>query len=1080
MPAPDSADQYGATNRVAFTRRLWLGVFLLNLFVVALASNYIYLSWRGDVERARTITQNLSLVLEREIAGAFDNADLGLKNLADIYADMSRLDLVHVDKWNAAVRRQRTHLPVLEGMRGTDANGIVVYGMEPDDPRGVSVADRPVFAMHRDNRNWGLLISEPALTRIKNRWSLVLSRRLEDGNGKFGGIIVATIPLDYFARLFSSIKIGERGSIAMRDAGLRLIVRHPALGEGGQIGSARVSDDFLAALQLDRSAGTYHAGLSTIDGVQRTHSYRLNPAYSFYVNVGVSDDEYLSAWRGDLVQIGMIVCLFLLVSMFFARRWQRAWILQQASSAQLARSEADYRALADDAPYGVALLGNDGAVAYLNPAFTRMLGYGAGDLPDISAWWNKAYPNPKYRQSVMDAWQRSVIEPAFPGTVESEVTVCRSDGAPCDVRSLIVKMGDGRITVTFEDITARKRAEAALQKSEDQFRMVVEQSPLAMALVCMDGTIEYINRRAIDTFGYSPEDIPNMDRWWAQAYPDAAYRAEVVAMWTGLAQQALADNREIEKHEYRVTCKDGGVKVAAIFGVWIRGRVIVIFEDVSERKKIEERMHLARQIFDTASEPIFVCDVRGQILEVNAEACRLAKYTREQLLRMRSVDIVAPEEIPRVARELAVYDAGAVVKGRWLLLCSDGSTVPLEVVVQRLPGDRYLGIGRDLTEREKVLGQLAEALDKEQAANMAKSRFLAAASHDLRQPIQAINLFCIALAGTPLSGMQKQISEYLALSAKGLGDILSTLLDISKLDAGHVTPEPERIRISTMFRNIDAEFSPLASEKQLRFRLHFPAEEMAVLTDPRLLQSLLGNLIGNAVKYTQRGGILVAVRRRGRHALIQVWDTGVGISQEHIKSIFDEYFQIGNVERDKSKGLGLGLAIARRVAQLLGTDVVCRSRPGRGSVFEVRMPLAEGMPLTAAKGIGLSGPLHAAVRRVVVVEDDRAVANSIKFSLESRGMAVTIYGSAEEVLANAELPAADFYISDLRLPGLNGLELLGELQRRSGKPIHAVILTGDTSPERVELARSSRWPLLFKPVDLSDLLSAIESQVSAG
>jgi signal transduction histidine kinase len=236
--------------------------------------------------------------------------------------------------------------------------------------------------------------------------------------------------------------------------------------------------------------------------------------------------------------------------------------------------------------------------------------------------------------------------------------------------------------------------------------------------------------------------------------------------------------------------------------------------------------------------------------------------------------------------------------------------------------------------------ELQVAKEAAEATALAKSRFLAAASHDLRQPIQAINLFKEALDKTALDGEQKRISHFLSRSIGNLSELLDALLEITRLDAGAITPQQEIIDAYDLFSSIDAEFSALAAAKSLRFKLQFPFAGMALSTDKKLLQSLLRNLISNAIKYTEHGGILVAIRRRGAAALIQVWDTGIGIAPEHLATIFDEYFQVANPERDKAKGLGLGLAIARRLATLLNTKIVCHSRPGRGSVFEFRVPLA--------------------------------------------------------------------------------------------------------------------------------------------
>jgi len=370
--------------------------------------------------------------------------------------------------------------------------------------------------------------------------------------------------------------------------------------------------------------------------------------------------------------------------------------------------------------------------------------------------------------------------------------------------------------------------------------------------------------------------------------------------------------------------------------------------------------------------------------------------------------------------------------------------------------------------------KLRAAKDTAEEATMSKSRFLAAASHDLRQPIQAISLFKHALDMTALNEEQKRISDYLARSIHSLGDLLDALLDISKLDAGVISPIPEAIGVLDLLSRIDAEFAPMATEKALRFKFYFPLRDMALFTDNKLLQSLLRNLIDNAIKYTRKGGVLVAIRRRGGQAVIQVWDTGIAIGPEYLDTIFDEYFQIGNPERDKAKGLGLGLAIAKRQAKLLGTEIICRSRLGRGSVFEFVLPLADKPPENESLTFEpeVAAP-RLAGRHIVVIEDDTLVAKAIELSLKSHGMSTTTYGSAEEALASPGIGGADFYISDFRLPGANGADLLDAIQEWAASPIAAVLLTGETSPDWIELRQSARWPVFFKPLNMPKLLAAI-------
>ena len=389
------------------------------------------------------------------------------------------------------------------------------------------------------------------------------------------------------------------------------------------------------------------------------------------------------------------------------------------------------------------------------------------------------------------------------------------------------------------------------------------------------------------------------------------------------------------------------------------------------------------------------------------------------------------------------------------------------------------GTHTDISERKQAEAKLIDAMNLAETANRDKSRFLASASHDLRQPMQAMRLLVDSLGQTRLDEDQQRICRYIGESTQAICGQLNALLDISKLDSGAVKLNAEAVQVSALIGKIDREYSALAIEKSLRFKLFFPFPDLAINTDSRLLMSLLGNLIDNAIKYTAQGGVLVAIRRRGAGALVQVWDTGSGIAAEHLENIFGEYFQIGNPERDRAKGLGLGLAISRRIARLLGTEVVCRSRPGKGSIFEFLLPLAVSQEEPVPNRTSHS-PLKTSAKpvscRIALIENDLMVGTAETLALESCGLRVTRYKTAEEALADSEVFNADFYIADLRLPGLSGIELLDALQRRTSKRIKAVVLTGDTAVSRIDEIPPTPWPVMFKPIELDCLLAAIEAQ----
>lgn len=523
-----------------------------------------------------------------------------------------------------------------------------------------------------------------------------------------------------------------------------------------------------------------------------------------------------------------------------------------------------------------------------------------------------------------------------------------------------------------------------------------------------------------------------------------------------------------------------------LFGFLVYYALAIAATKAAALRQLAEGEEKLRGLYEMSPLGIVMTDMKGRFIEFNEAFRCICGYPADELkaldywtLTPKGYEADERLQLDSLKRtgHYGPYEKDCIRK--------DGTPVPLRangMLITGTDGQQYIwSIVEDVTDRKQTEAELIASKQSAEKASLTKSRFLAAASHDLRQPVQAINLFCDGLNKTGLSKEQKRISDYLSLSVRNLGDILNALLDISKLEAGMVKPNPVVIQSDALFRHIDSEFAHQAAAKSLRLKLYFPHREMAILVDAKLLQSLLGNLIGNAIKYTERGGVLVGIRRRGNRAVIQVWDTGIGIAPEHVNTIFDEYFQIGNPERDRAKGLGLGLSIARHLAELLETEVVCRSRPGKGSVFEFSLPLADILLKEelrhiepAKSGTGAVSGLTS--RNIVLIEDNPIVAEATRLALESIGIRVTAYGSAQDALASSDIADADFYISDLSLPGLNGIELLDAIQQRSPQPIKAVVLTGNTSPSLVATTQSSRWQLLFKPVNLPMLLAAIAAQ----
>jgi len=369
-------------------------------------------------------------------------------------------------------------------------------------------------------------------------------------------------------------------------------------------------------------------------------------------------------------------------------------------------------------------------------------------------------------------------------------------------------------------------------------------------------------------------------------------------------------------------------------------------------------------------------------------------------------------------------------------------------------------------ENLRLVDEVTAKKDEAERANVAKSRFLAAASHDLRQPLHAMALFVSALQEKSRESETRRILDQLTLSVEALEGLFHALLDVSKLDAGIVRPEVRGFSVQALFDRIGREFAEEAADKGLRLRL-MPTRAF-VHSDATLLERILRNLVSNAIHYTRTGGVVVGCRRRGGDLRIDVCDSGIGIDPSHFTDIFQEFYQVGNPERDRDKGLGLGLAIVDRLARLLRHPVTVVSVPSRGSVFSVTVPRGdtaaiEPEPPQPAEIIG--GNLGGAL--LVVIDDERAVLEGMREVLQQWGCRPLLAGSADEALAQlaaaGQRPTA--VIADYRLrAGETGIAAIERIQSEYGADIPGVIITGDTAPDRLREAEASGYHLLHKPV----------------
>jgi signal transduction histidine kinase/CheY-like chemotaxis protein len=367
--------------------------------------------------------------------------------------------------------------------------------------------------------------------------------------------------------------------------------------------------------------------------------------------------------------------------------------------------------------------------------------------------------------------------------------------------------------------------------------------------------------------------------------------------------------------------------------------------------------------------------------------------------------------------------------------------------------------------------RIAERTEQLARANQAKSRFLAAASHDLRQPMHALALTVGELRETARAPELAALVRRIDRSVDALEDLLDALLDVSKLDAGTIQPEWRVFPLQPLLQRLADEFAPAAEGKGLRFRV--APTSLWTESDPTLLGRCLLNLVANAVRYTHEGGLVVGCRRRGAQADIVVADSGIGIAAADQARIFEEFYQAGSPQRDRAEGLGLGLAIVDRVARLLGHAITVKSQIGRGSVFGVRVPIVPPRAEPPAPAAPEAGTQLADLR-VLVVDDEPDVRAALDGLLRRWGCSVESAASGGEALAAARaLP--DLVLCDLHLgEGASGFDVLDGLKARCGTRLHGIVVTADASPECIADAHARGYPLLRKPVRPAKLRALVE------
>jgi PAS domain S-box-containing protein len=500
---------------------------------------------------------------------------------------------------------------------------------------------------------------------------------------------------------------------------------------------------------------------------------------------------------------------------------------------------------------------------------------------------------------------------------------------------------------------------------------------------------------------------------------------------------------------------------------------------------------LLEQLVEFAPDALLVVNAQGRIVLVNSTTQTLFGFPPTELLD-KPIETLVPDRLRSLhVRHRAEYEdtprtreMGAALSGL-LATRADGSEFPVEIRLSPLHvgGETLVAAAvRDVTDRRQVAAQLRAARREADRANAAKSRFLATASHDLRQPLQALQLLNAAAQKNTTDTTLQELLARQQEALESMGRLLNALLDISKLEAGRIQPQWEAIDLTLLCRQLHQQYAPLAGARGLDLKLQ-PAEH-CIRTDRTLFRQLLENILGNAIKYTERGMVTLSCAGHGDGLRITVADTGVGIAPEHLAAIFEEFYQIG--QQETARGLGLGLAIVRRIARLLQLEVAVNSTAGSGTEFHIDIPAQLLASAPAAMAAGAATADTGIRAAIMLIEDDTAVRQALSFYLRTVGHSVTATASiaeAEQAL-EAAAQAPDLIISDYHLgkstsSNATGIDAILHLRQRAGTQIPALLLSGDTSSALRLTAEVPACRMLSKPVDGQALAAAIDVSLDA-
>ena len=949
------------TSKPYAIRRLYLYGIVSAAILLFVGGAAVGLAILRDEVAARLLitTQNLARTMDQSVEALVDSIDITLQVSADeigrriVAGQADRRDLTEF------IARQQVRLPYLDLLRATDRNGFAIYGVGVPTPP-VGIADRDYFNKLRDDPTAGLVISEPVIGRISQKWIWLMARRINGTGGAFAGVIYGAVFIEHIEKLFGLVSMDPDSVIVLRDESLGLIARRQAGRTSAlEIGSRQTSIPFQELLRNKASEGTYDSGPSSPDGVRRTYSFRRNAKYGFTIFVGIPTEAAMAGWSEQVCAAVTFVSTLVLGALAFLVLISRAW----------RRQEQDIRDL-------------EASRKSLNEA-QRIANIG------------------QYNYSFLtDRWTSTKIMDEILG----------------------IESGYVKNIQNFTDLIAEESREEAVNHLKGVLR----------------------NRKSFDLQYRILRQIDGEQRW-------------------------VHCRGELEL--------DDSQNPVALIGT---------IQDITEQKLTElalkESERRLRDLFSGVHCIALMADRLGNILFCNNYFLELTGFSLDEVIGKNAFDNFIPDD--DLDRMTTTYFGGIAsgslppyYEGEILIRGGARRLIAWDITPLRDENGGIIGVanlGIDITDSRRADEQLRAALAAAEAANRAKSIFLATMSHEIRTPLSAVVGMTDLMLHDHLNPEQAGQVEIIRASTQSLLAVVDDILDLSKLDAGRIDIEAEPFDLGAVLNDISLIFGAVATERGLDFRVEVDdALPRGLLGDAVRIRQVLLNLVGNAVKFTEFGEVVLRVSPDGgERVLFAVCDTGIGIDDDTKERLFEEFSQADSSIARRYGGTGLGLAICQRLVTLMGGRIAVDSRPGKGSRFHFTLILPPAvLPHPAEPAVDPSLP----PLDLLVAEDNPVNAAVLEALLRRAGHRVTVVGNGQAAVEAVAARRFDVVLMDMRMPVMDGLaatRAIRRMQGGAGLPIIGVTANAFAEDQR-RCLEAGMSGYLAKPVTLANLAAAL-------